>query len=313
MNMKALYIIIVALLIIVAVYLWYYQNQNTDLANIDTFEDCVAAGYPVMESYPRQCRTPNGRTYIENIGNVDKSDLIQVESPRPNAEVVSPMVIKGKARGTWFFEASFPVKLVDANGKVLAQMPAQAIGEWMTPEFVPFNFSLAFATPTAEMGTLILMKDNPSGLPEHDDELRIPVVFKTFEADGKILGDTMEVKVYLSKNNSAECNEVFPVTRIVPKTTAVAKTALEELLKGPTGAEKNAGFISVIPAGSKLNSITIADGVAKADFNATAESGGGSCSMAARTAQIRETLLQFPTVKSVELSINGRTGDIFQP
>ena len=32
--------------------------------NIRTFEECEDAGYPIMESYPRQCRTPDGRTFV---------------------------------------------------------------------------------------------------------------------------------------------------------------------------------------------------------------------------------------------------------
>ena len=37
--------------------------------NITTFDECAAAGYPVMESYPRQCRTPgaDGQTFTEII------------------------------------------------------------------------------------------------------------------------------------------------------------------------------------------------------------------------------------------------------
>ena len=35
--------------------------------SINSFDDCVAAGNPVMESYPKQCRTPDGITYIEII------------------------------------------------------------------------------------------------------------------------------------------------------------------------------------------------------------------------------------------------------
>lgn len=34
---------------------------------INSFEECAAAGYPVMESYPRQCRTPDGRTFVEEL------------------------------------------------------------------------------------------------------------------------------------------------------------------------------------------------------------------------------------------------------
>lgn len=35
---------------------------------ISSFEECVEAGYPVMESYPRQCRIANGTTFTEDIG-----------------------------------------------------------------------------------------------------------------------------------------------------------------------------------------------------------------------------------------------------
>lgn len=34
---------------------------------IDDFAGCAEAGYPVMESYPRQCRTPDGRTFVEEL------------------------------------------------------------------------------------------------------------------------------------------------------------------------------------------------------------------------------------------------------
>ena len=35
--------------------------------NIESFEDCVKAGNPVMESYPRQCAVPGGATFTEVI------------------------------------------------------------------------------------------------------------------------------------------------------------------------------------------------------------------------------------------------------
>ena len=47
----------------------------------------------------------------------------------------------------------------------------------MTQDFVPFLATLEFETPDTEQGTLVFEKDNPSGLPEHDDRLIMPVRF----------------------------------------------------------------------------------------------------------------------------------------
>lgn len=107
-----------------------------------------------------------------------KTDLICVSKPRPNQTISSPLVIEGEARGTWFFEASFPIKLFDGNGKEIAIAIAQAQGEWMTTDFVPFRATLEFSKPATENGTLVLEKDNPSGLPEHDDSLVMPIRFE---------------------------------------------------------------------------------------------------------------------------------------
>lgn len=107
----------------------------------------------------------------------DQSNMIRVTEPQPNAVVTSPLTVKGEARGTWYFEASFPVQLLDENGSLIVIVPAQAEGEWMTEDFVPFSVILNFETD-APSGTLVLQKDNPSGLPEHAAEIRIPVRFE---------------------------------------------------------------------------------------------------------------------------------------
>ncbi|PIR59699.1 MAG: hypothetical protein COU68_04200, partial [Candidatus Pacebacteria bacterium CG10_big_fil_rev_8_21_14_0_10_45_6] len=104
-------------------------------------------------------------------------DLIRVTTPQTDAAVASPLTVTGEARGTWYFEADFPVELLDAAGVVIAQGIAQAQGSWMTEEFVPFEVTLTFDTPTNDNGTLVFKKNNPSGLPENDNELRLPVIF----------------------------------------------------------------------------------------------------------------------------------------
>ena len=162
---------------------WHEDIQK----RIDSFADCLAAGNPAMESYPRQCRAGD-KVYIEEIGNeLEKAGQIRISSPRPNQEIASPLIMAGEARGTWFFEGDFPVVLTNWDGLIIAEGYAQAqLGHdseedtgWMTEDFVQFKAELEFSKPEYNnKGTLILKKDNPSGLPENDDALEIPVFFK---------------------------------------------------------------------------------------------------------------------------------------
>jgi len=107
-----------------------------------------------------------------------KDDLIVVESLIDNQKISSPLTITGKARGNWYFEGSFPIILTDWDGLIIAEGYATAQGEWMTEEYVPFSGTIGFTKPEyGGNGFLILRKDNPSGLPENDNALEIPIVF----------------------------------------------------------------------------------------------------------------------------------------
>lgn len=167
---------VIILIVVVALILGVVYLKSERIAQIDSFTACADAGFPILESYPRQCRTPDGRSFVEDISG-SKANLIRVTNPKPGQIITSPLTVEGEARGTWFFEASFPVKLYDGEGRELIAVPAQAEGDWMTEDFVPFKVTFAFAA-TSGPGVLVLEKDNPSGLPEYDDSLTIPVVFK---------------------------------------------------------------------------------------------------------------------------------------
>ncbi len=68
-GMKTTTLIGIAIVLtIVAALLLSLSNiakQQRVLA-VNTFADCKAAGYPIMESYPEQCRTPDGRTFVND-------------------------------------------------------------------------------------------------------------------------------------------------------------------------------------------------------------------------------------------------------
>lgn len=113
-----------------------------------------------------------------------KADMIKVTSPAGMTVVTSPLKLVGEAQGGWFFEAVAPVSIVNWDGLVIAEGFVTATGDWMTSEFVPFTGELAFVSPYKDgdpefmkRGAVIFKKDNPSGLPENDDALEIPILF----------------------------------------------------------------------------------------------------------------------------------------
>jgi len=257
---------------------------------------------------------PSAPQPTEVCGNLNDNQIttnpnIIVEFPQPNALVTSPLLIKGQARGNWYFEASFPIELVDAQQKVITSAIAQAQGDWMTEDFVPFMTQLEFAVAENTPAVLILKKDNPSGLPQHDAQIRLPLLLQKTA--------TTTIKVFFNNNEldpEISCVKVFPVTRMITKIPTVARAAVEELLKGPTETEKKAGYSTSINPNVTIRRLVIQDGVAEVDFDKQIEfQVGGSCRVGAIRSQITQTLKQFPTVKEIRVSVEGRTEDVLQP
>ena len=100
MNLRALVISLGFLLVVGGgVYLLTAGSHESPITN---FEECVQAGNPVMESYPRQCATKDGKHFTEDVSVVSqKDDLIRVTRPHPNETLASPFTVSGEARGTW--------------------------------------------------------------------------------------------------------------------------------------------------------------------------------------------------------------------
>lgn len=103
---------------------------------------------------------------------------VSVLSPVKESTVGKTFVVMGQAPGNWYFEASFPIEVRDASGAVLTTVVAQAQSDWMTTELVPFLAEVALTGSYTGPATLVLKRDNPSGLPENDDQLEIPIVIQ---------------------------------------------------------------------------------------------------------------------------------------
>lgn len=229
---------------------------------------------------------------------------IIVTSPKSGDKVTSPITVTGRAR---VFENSFSFALRDSQGNKLYESFAMAnapdIGQYgdfnvkiPVPANAPKNLFVEVFDYSAKDGTV-------------ENLVRVPVELSVTQ--------TMVLKAFYGNSKldpQTSCNKAFPVSRTVLSTQEVGYMSLIELLKGPTDSEKAAGYFTSIPKNVRINSLSIRNGTAYADFDETLQlEVGGSCRVAAIRAEITETLKQFPSVKNVVISINGRTDDILQP
>jgi spore germination protein GerM len=121
------------------------------------------------------------------------------------------------------------------------------------------------------------------------------------------------VRAYFYLGGGAGSQGLVPVLREVPATQAVARAAIEQLIAGPSTAERTASpqISSAVPEGTDLLGVAIADRVATVDLSGAFASGGGSASTLIRLAQVTYTLTQFPTVDRVLFKVDGRVATVF--
>ena len=272
---------------------------------IDSFDECAAAGYPIMESYPRQCKVPGGQTYTEVIDEEVREGNINVSSPAEHDVISSPVMITGEAR---VFENAFNYRVKDMDGTVLAEGHATALSPDMGL-FGPFSVETEFDEPTGTSGTIEVFNFSAKDGSE-ESMVIVPVEF----------GDSTEavnVNVYFgheSADPNASCEEVFAVRRTVAKTSSVALVALQELVKGPTETEMDEALFSSLPMGTSVKGLVIKDGTARVTFDAKMKFVAGSCLVQAIRAQVEQTLMQFLTITNVEIAIEGvPDAEVLQP
>lgn len=239
----------------------------------------------------------------DDTSTASTSGNIVVYEPDANEPVGLPMVITGKAR---VFENQFAYRLTDGNGTELVEGIATAdapdIGQ-----FGEFTITANYAEPTTATGTLEVFQYSAMDGSEVD-KVTIPVTFADVE--------TMTVNAYFTTAaTSADCQTVSAVTRRIPKTQAVARAAIEELLKGPSTNEYEEGFGTNIPSGTTLRSVSIENGVATVEFSEELDAVvSGSCNVGVIRSQIEATLKQFTSVTSVVVLVEGKpVEEVLQP
>ena len=125
--------------------------------------------------------------------------------------------------------------------------------------------------------------------------------------------ETMVIRAYYVLGGKVGVAGLVPTLRVVPKTTGVARAAMEALLAPDPIRDQYAQISTAIPSGTKLLGISIKNGVATVDLSREFASGGGSASSFYRLGQVVYTLTQFSTVRSVLFQVEGQTVTTFGP
>lgn len=101
------------------------------------------------------------------------------------------------------------------------------------------------------------------------------------------------------------CNDsIIPVARVVPPTSEPLTTTIAELLSIRDRHYGQSGLYNALAASTlKAGRVSLVKGVAEIRLTGTV-SLGGTCDGPRVDAQIRETVLQFPAVKTVAIFIN---------
>lgn len=58
-------LLLIVVIIVAGFTGWQYINSQQ--SKISSFDTCAAAGYPIMESFPPQCQTPDGKTFMQDV------------------------------------------------------------------------------------------------------------------------------------------------------------------------------------------------------------------------------------------------------
>jgi len=229
---------------------------------------------------------------------------IKIDAPISGQSVSLPLIVRGSAR---VFENVVSLRIKDSDGNILFEGVTMA----QSPDagqFGPFEAAIDFLTIRPKTSGVILdiFWNSPA------DGTELDKIFIPLKID---ISNTTTVKAFFQNpDRGANCDQVIAVDRIIQKTATVARKTLEVLLHGPTFNEANSGYSTNIPMGVIINSLNITDGMAAVDFDETLErNGGGSCAVAGISAQIIQTLKQFPAISNARISINGQTAGILQP
>ena len=171
------FLLIIVMIILLSVIILRIKSHLDNQNSLNKIERNTVSSVPIINDVPED---PQDETLIISEVDTIANKNLMIIHPESGQLITSPLAVKGRISGTWFFEGSMPISLVDANGVIIAQHYVTSDEDWMTIEPVNFSGSIEFNIDesTSDNGYLIISKDNPSDLLENSGSIRMPIRFK---------------------------------------------------------------------------------------------------------------------------------------
>jgi hypothetical protein len=227
----------------------------------------------------------------------------------PAGGTTSPLPVKGQSRA---YEGTVEVEVRQDGMEAGEALGRSFVTGGTGPQFGAFTGSVPFDVPRAPRGALVLFTESAAD----GSVLEATVIGVRFgpgsavptttvpDQTGTTAPDQREVAAFFLRGE-----ELAAVTRSVPSTTGPLRAALEQLLGGPTEAERADGLSSLLAADGAglLRGVSLSDGRAVVDFAPGVLGNGASTSTGSGLLleQLNGTVFQFPIVSSVEYRLGG--------
>jgi hypothetical protein len=294
------------------------KNGETRQITLQAFERTVLSYDPANPPTFQVERANIGWDALAGQAEIGVDTVGQVQIPQAGARVTLPLHILARvhdryneveARLQWqdgtVLTDTLPVLWEGDSGLIIGSI------DWLTEGAPPQPTTKVAALTIHPKGSEVVLakRDGLTVLPLDDP-------------------DTQQIQVFWTDEDHVEA-----VTQVIPRTEGVGRAAIEELLWGP-GPRVSAfpNFGTALPLPEEVSSwpgrqphwgprvtlrgLSIKDGVATVDFSGEMLTfGGGSMRTGLMNSQITQTLKQFPTVKQVQIAIEGKLlpDGLFQP
>lgn len=256
------------------------------------------AGEPAPEEPPLDGgMDPGTGTTTEEIGRGN----VRLEQPPEGAKLTrNPIRIAGTART---FENNVSIRVRDAEGQVLEETNATARGE--LGNFNPWSADVYLTRLTGH--EIVVEAFELSARDGSVDSLvrrRVPAEF-----------EPRAIRLFFPNTSRSpnDCSVVYPVSRTVPSSLAIAHLIVEALIDGPTPEQQSDGYSSPFPRGTRVDAVNLRNGVLTVDFGPEMQNIGGSCKAQAIRASLETSLEKLPTIERVVIRAGGSEELALQP